>query len=522
MLRILLSSLLVACLGGCVTTEYRYYGERDYRGYDPAAADSGYVGSAYDDYDYALDDTGYTGIGSSYYVYPDWFEYPAYYSIYWTINRNYVDPYWHPHFYYGVTWFPRNYFSISFGSYYSPYDVSHRWWPHYGYLSYSPYRLSWVDYYYDWYPWYSHYPRYHDHGDYYVPRYGSARNEAERLSRYTRYNPGRTPYFPDDGESSRRWDDRAWQRQDVIDRRESIRGADYYSRGDRRADPGVSGFRNDNDPRSPRYDGGRGSPRGQAPTSSERIDPRVSGFQNPRAPTSTAAPRGATPPPARGSGDVRREIDQRDRSRDDEGIPYPYRSTPTQSGRTYTGRGVGDTGGVRGEPRAPTSRTVDSGGWRSPTMSPPSSRYSTPQQPATRAPRDEGGYSLPRQTPRYTAPRQDDSYSAPREQPRYAPRESERYSAPRAQPEYSAPRGGGWSAPEPSRSRQADSYSRPEPSSPRFSAPEPREPSPRFSAPEPRESSPRFDPPERESRGESSDGGSARGEAARFRDDSER
>lgn len=98
-------------------------------------------------------------------------DYPVYYSVFWPINRWYYDPFHYPGYYYGVTWYPQSYFSFGLGW--------SRPWGHYG-LSYSPYRYSWVDNYYDWYPWYSRYPRYRQH--YPTPRYGDARAEARRLA----------------------------------------------------------------------------------------------------------------------------------------------------------------------------------------------------------------------------------------------------------------------------------------------------------------------------------------------------
>lgn len=98
-------------------------------------------------------------------------DYPVYYSVFWPINRWYYDPFYYPGYYYGVTWYPQSYFSFGLGW--------SRPWGHYG-LSYSPYRYSWVDNYYDWYPWYSRYPRYRQH--YPTPRYGDARVEARRLA----------------------------------------------------------------------------------------------------------------------------------------------------------------------------------------------------------------------------------------------------------------------------------------------------------------------------------------------------
>jgi hypothetical protein len=155
-------------LSGCVTTEYVY---RD-RYYDGHLVDGRYVGDDryYDDGSYyAAPRAGY---GDYYYAperYYSWYDYPAYSSVFWGLNRSFYDPYWYPGYYYGVTFFPRNYlgFGLSYG------------WPRYSSWYYSPYRYSWVDNYYDWRPWYGG----RSHHRHYSPRYGSARNEAERLSR---------------------------------------------------------------------------------------------------------------------------------------------------------------------------------------------------------------------------------------------------------------------------------------------------------------------------------------------------
>ena len=179
-----------AVLSGCVTTRevvyrepYRsdgYYAqapayEYERQGdsyYSPAYSDQGdyYVGAGYGASNY--------GWGVSY------FDYPVYYSVFWPINRWYYDPFAYPGYYYGVTWFPRSYFSLSLG-----YGGG---WRSHGWLSYSPYRYSWVDNYYDWRPWYDRYPSYRHH--YPTPRYGDARVEASRLADLRRPAP-RSPYY---------------------------------------------------------------------------------------------------------------------------------------------------------------------------------------------------------------------------------------------------------------------------------------------------------------------------------------
>lgn len=119
MLRRLCLLALILGLSACAST-YEYYGahspvvEDAYVESYPAA---GYAGAIY------LDD-------------PYWYDYPAYYSLFWSINRGYADPFWYPHFYYGVTWFPRNYYSVTWRHW----PGRPLYWPRYGRLAYSPYR----------------------------------------------------------------------------------------------------------------------------------------------------------------------------------------------------------------------------------------------------------------------------------------------------------------------------------------------------------------------------------------------
>ncbi len=133
----------------------------------------GSYGAGYDSY-----------YGSSFGV--SYFDYPFYYSLFWPINRYYYDPFAYPSYHYGVTWFPRNYLGLSL-------SYNNGWRGH-GWLSYSPYRNSWVDSYYDWGRWYNTYPSYRQH--YPTPRYGDARIEASRLADLRR------PALPRSGRSN--------------------------------------------------------------------------------------------------------------------------------------------------------------------------------------------------------------------------------------------------------------------------------------------------------------------------------
>ncbi|MFN7783652.1 MAG: hypothetical protein ACK5PG_13070 [Lysobacterales bacterium] len=180
-------------LGGCVTyptytyrdgtpvRESHYVGDDTY--YSPADGDYG---------DYYSGGYRYGSGGYRYYA-PDYVSYSAYYSLFWPLHRWYHDPYWYPDFHYGVTYFPRNYFSVSFHSGWRGHSL-----PRWGYSSgyriafgyshwYSPYRNSWVDSYYDWDRYSFHYRDNRRGHGYYAPaysqpRFGHARNAAERLA----------------------------------------------------------------------------------------------------------------------------------------------------------------------------------------------------------------------------------------------------------------------------------------------------------------------------------------------------
>ena len=170
-------------LSGCATyDDYSYYDRDGY--YEDEYYGDRYVGRRYyydewgnrvyiDDYDVSQRYGVY--YGSAAWGYPDYVRYNYYYSALWPTYRYYYDPFWSPGFYYGVTFFPRTYFGLNVGWYSWPY-----------YQAYAPYRYSHVDHYYDW----AQYSRHRAadrqrYDDFYLPRYGSARNEAQILARRT-------------------------------------------------------------------------------------------------------------------------------------------------------------------------------------------------------------------------------------------------------------------------------------------------------------------------------------------------
>jgi hypothetical protein len=148
----LLMPLLALALFGCANhSSYRYV--------DRVGAGGDYY------YDRGYADTWYGYPYDVSYAY-----YPYYYSLFWGFRPYYYDPFFSPGFHYGVTWFPRTWFSFSAGY--------HDW----GYYhAYSPWRHSFWDGYYTWYQ----VPRRSRPGIFHgthSARFGSARNEAERLA----------------------------------------------------------------------------------------------------------------------------------------------------------------------------------------------------------------------------------------------------------------------------------------------------------------------------------------------------
>lgn len=134
-----------------------------------------YPGDAYGDYYYGQDDRSYARVSLGYGGYG--YGYSAYDSLFWGLQYSYFDPFWYPNFYYGVTYFPRHYgWSYWYAGSYWRWRYFH---------PYSPYYGSYWDHYYAWNHWPGHRGRY-GHGHHDSPRYGSARNAAERLARSPR------------------------------------------------------------------------------------------------------------------------------------------------------------------------------------------------------------------------------------------------------------------------------------------------------------------------------------------------
>lgn len=319
MMRWLTILLAATVLTGCVTTREVVYREPYREGvtaYDETYYRDGnsYYSPTYEGYGDYYGNTGYSGstyYGPSYYSYgASYFDYPYYYSIFWPINRWYYDPFYYPGYYYGVTWFPRSYFSLSYA------------WggPHYrSWLSYSPYRYSWVDSYYDWGHWYNRYPNYRNY--YPTPRYGDARVEASRLASMNR--PYSTPSRPGAyGQSVDRNSGRAVAPANSGNRAAIPRGSYGNTR------PGV-------------YSSGVTSPSNvrRVGAGSQRVEPSTGLFGNPTRPGSTAP--GNRLNDARPRSESRGELDRYSGARD---------ATPIRSGNL--------TGPTNMPPRAPVRESL--------------------------------------------------------------------------------------------------------------------------------------------------------------------
>lgn len=395
--RVLFFSVALLLLAGCAATpSYRYYGERSF---DQGGDGRHLVQPA----------PGYSGAAA--WNTPVWYDYPAYYSVFWSINRWYVDPFWHPHFYYGVTWFPRDYYSVLYRNWFGP-SLQVGWYgrPWHAYLSYSPYRYSWIDHYYDWYPWYASYPYYQR---YYAPRYGNPRNEAERLARYSAAFRGEgAPPGRFHGQSAFA---RAARSQALVDaRRQAYRGADYFSDGARgRVDPDIRGF--------DQGGGARGVPSPRRATGLQRVD---SGVVVERRAADYGTRRELTP---------RRAADTQARRVDS--VPYRYRQAEAPSAparRIVSADEVAPPRSVR----AP----IPGNGPMPGTRLQPSRVSAAPARAAVERPQPAVAPVRPRSLPSYREPAQVAEPTRP--MPRYAaPEPSPRQVAPmRAAPRAVTPR----------------------------------------------------------------------------------
>jgi hypothetical protein len=135
---------VLLALAGCVS-EPRY-AEAPGSGYDPR----------YQGYWSAEERVDDEPEAESEYV-PDYLAWPEYYSVLWPVYQYAYDPWYHPGFYYGVTYFPSTWFGLG---YYDPYACPY-------YVPYSPYLYSPWDNYYVWYGGghhHGHHHRHHRHG----------------------------------------------------------------------------------------------------------------------------------------------------------------------------------------------------------------------------------------------------------------------------------------------------------------------------------------------------------------------
>lgn len=382
---------------------------------------------------------GYGSFGVSY------IDYPVYYSLFWPLHRWYYDPFVYPGYRYGVTWFPRNYLSLSvtYGG----------GWGGYGWLSYSPYRNAWVDSYYDWGLWYNRYPSYRRY--YPTPRYGDARVEASRLADLRR------PALPRSGRSDPYRYNNEVRAGAATPAYRGNRAADY-GRGNVTPRQSISadGVRrvNANSGRIAPQTGAFGNPTRAGTRTNQRLDsPRNSGVKGVRntSPASQnelrrlSGQRGTLPQSTSPAPTTRERIQADQRG-------YPLPTTRTQSRPVLPAT------------RAPATprQSPDRSGVRPGSSTAPTPRFNSPR-PATSIP-DRGIPVSPRATPRPAS-------SAP---PSYRPATPVNRPAP-AQVPRTAPTQG---KPVPARSIQ-----RPVPTAP--AAAPPRSAPVQSDAPEPRRSS---------------------------------
>lgn len=390
MLRRLFALALALSLGGCATYETRYYDEYDDGYY--AATDDGYG-------DYYVGQPSYRYVDR--YDYPGYLAWPAYHSMFWGISRWYYDPFYYPGYYYGVTYFPRGYFAWSSGWTRYRFDVSHRYFP------YSPYRYAWHDHYYDWEPWYRSYPSHrHWHPE---PRYGSARNEAERLA----------------WESRNRYRERPAQTYSSPRQARDPRAADYRSRTREREDPRVGAFGPD-----PRTRSAREAARTQS--GSPRTQPRNDGYRVQRSDAQRSPARREADAVSSRSPRTLRDTETRDRP-----IPVERRLRPSDRDASAAPRPVERDWTPSPRPTSPARvETRPQRGYAAPERAPPTTRYERNATPAP-AYRERPQPAMQRTPASAREPARSYAPAAPRAEPRMAPAPSRSVppdAAPRSAP----------------------------------------------------------------------------------------
>ncbi len=464
----LAAAALAVAVSGCATYPATYYYPGGAGEYAAEPYDDGRGDYYYGERDYY----GGYGYGSSW---------PYYYSVLYPSYSSWYDPWWSPSYYYGITYFPSTWFGIGIGYW----DA----WPYYH--AYAPYRYSFWDSYYDWYGGYGGYGHHHDYDSQGGPnwrenyrdhagygRYGSARNEAERIAHLMgadRYETGakssdrRAPTTGD-------WRDSA---------RSSAMALSSRSHG------------------APDWRGRSGGSSAVVPTYASQVAPAAGGGARGQAErwqqgtpsqpmeSTTYAPRSRAGGGASG-----------------ERYVYPRQS----AGSAGNGEWVAPMP-ARGQPYGRRAPTDGGGAGASNYQSAPGPGYESAPAPRYERPRGQSGDDSAR-VPRYdTAPAL--RWQGPRGQSGYESAPTPRYDAAPA-PRWENPRGqsGYGSAPAP----RYDAA----PAARYDAAPAPRyesAPAPRYAAPAPRYDAPRGDSGGRGG-SDRSDGGSARGERGGGRDQS--
>jgi hypothetical protein len=375
LLRLALIGLLLL-LAGCATYETRYVYEDGYYADGYAVRDGSSYAPARGAYgDYYVGQPSYRYVDSGY-GYPAYLDWPAYYSVFWGFNRWYYDPFFYPGYYYGITYFPRHYhYGLSFGWSNYRYSAAYR------YAPYSPYRYAWHDHYYDWSWWHARYPSHRDRHE--RPRYGSARNEAERLAWQSRAA----------ARSQQEW---PLARQGL---REDSRRADYRSRPGEHIDPRIGAFGSGEGTRRQDARVHSESGRSTRPAWREDVDPRA---HDPR--TRQGGERYRTRQETLPERNPREDVVRRDWQpgsvqRAAPAVQTPPRARPEQRREEMVGR-------LPQQDRQPTASRHRGEGWSEPLPA----RSAYPE----RGPAPVARESVYRERPMTPAPRASDTYAAPR------------------------------------------------------------------------------------------------------------